>query len=63
MASLRDGLARARRFLVSEDGPSASEYAILLALLVLVAMGTIQSVGEGMYAIYDNIEAAIPTVE
>ncbi|MBN1343490.1 MAG: Flp family type IVb pilin [Phycisphaerae bacterium] len=62
MDLLRRGLERAREFLVSEEGPSATEYAILLALIVLGSMATIQQIGESMQAIYEEIETAIPTV-
>jgi pilus assembly protein Flp/PilA len=60
MNSLQNGLRRAWSFVVSEDGPSATEYAIMLALIVLVAAGTIQGIGERMMNIYENIETAIP---
>jgi pilus assembly protein Flp/PilA len=51
---------RARRFWNEEDGPTAVEYAILLALIVLVAAATIQSIGERMYNIYVNINGVMP---
>jgi pilus assembly protein Flp/PilA len=34
-----------KRFLLSEDGPTAVEYAIMLALIVLVCITAIQAVG------------------
>jgi len=48
------------RLFRQEDGPSATEYAILLALLVLVAVAAIQGIGERMMNIYTNINTAIP---
>ena len=33
------------RFLVSEDGPTAVEYAVMLALIVVVCLTAIQAVG------------------
>lgn len=60
MEALRGALKRARSFVVSEDGPTATEYAILLALIVLVAVGAIQGIGERMMNIYENIDGAIP---
>ena len=62
MDLLERGLAGARTFVVSEDGVSATEYAILLALIVLVAMGAIQGIGERMMNIYENIDSSVPTV-
>ena len=33
------------RFLASEDGPTAVEYAVMLALIVVVCLGTIATIG------------------
>ena len=33
------------RFLRSEDGPTAVEYAVMLALIVVVCLGSIRSIG------------------
>ncbi len=51
---------RLPRLLVEEDGPSATEYAILLAILVLVAIVSIQSIGERMYNVYLAIDGTMP---
>lgn len=34
-----------KNFLVSEDGPTAVEYAIMLALIVIVCIGAVQTIG------------------
>ena len=52
--------ATASAFLRTEDGPTATEYAIMLALIVFVAMATIGAIGGQMQVIYDNINAAVP---
>ena len=36
---------KVQRFLVSEDGPTAVEYAVMLALIVIVCLTAITSVG------------------
>lgn len=36
---------KVRRFLKSEDGPTAVEYAVMLALIVVVCLGAIQTIG------------------
>lgn len=51
---------RVRAFGSDEDAASATEYAILLAVLVLGSMGIIRSIGEGFRNIYLNIAAKIP---
>ena len=36
---------KVQRFLVSEDGPTAVEYAVMLALIVIVCLTAIRAVG------------------
>jgi pilus assembly protein Flp/PilA len=36
---------KVRRFLVAEDGPTAVEYAVMLALIVIVCLAAISSIG------------------
>lgn len=37
--------ASVKKFLVSEDGPTAVEYAVMLALIVIVCLTAIQAIG------------------
>lgn len=37
--------ASVKRFLVSEDGPTAVEYAVMLALIVVVCITAVTSIG------------------
>lgn len=53
-------LGRACEFLRSEEGPSATEYALLLALLVLVAVGAMTSMGESITAIFTGVDDQTP---
>lgn len=50
------------KFLTRDDGPTAVEYAIMLAMIVLVCIGAIQSVGSQTNALFERsntqIEAA-----
>lgn len=56
------GLKRdAARFAAEESAVSATEYAVLLALLVLVAVATINQIGSRIMNIYTAIEVTIPT--
>lgn len=48
-------------FVRGEDGPSATEYAILLAVLVLIAVASIRQIGEKIHFVYQNIETAVAT--
>ncbi len=44
-----------KRFLVSEDGPTAVEYAVMLALIVIVCLTAITSVGNNASAKFTQI--------
>lgn len=50
--SVRD---RVRLFLSEEDGPSATEYAIMIALIVVVSIGTIASLGQSTESNFTTI--------
>ena len=49
-------LNRARAFLKSEEGPTATEYAVMLALIVVVAIGAITALGTKVSGSFSNIE-------
>ncbi|MEZ6095613.1 MAG: Flp family type IVb pilin [Pirellulaceae bacterium] len=42
---MKNFVSKVQRFLKSEDGPTAVEYAIMLALIVIVCLTAIQSIG------------------
>jgi len=42
-------------FLVSEDGPTAVEYAVMLALIVVVCLTAISAVGTNANTAFDNV--------
>jgi pilus assembly protein Flp/PilA len=44
-----------RRFLASEDGPTAVEYAVMLALIVVVCLTAIQSIGTNANSTFSNV--------
>ena len=44
-----------RRFLKSEDGPTAVEYAVMLALIVIVCLTAIQAIGTNASATFQSI--------
>lgn len=51
----------AKTFLKSEDGPTATEYAVMLALIIIVALGAITGLGTTVDSIFTNVDAALPT--
>jgi len=42
------------RFLQSEDGPTAVEYAVMLAMIITVCIGAIQAVGSNTNAKFND---------
>jgi pilus assembly protein Flp/PilA len=54
-------LNRARHLLVSEDGPTAVEYAVMLALIVVVCLSTITLIGTRANSTFNEIANALPT--
>jgi pilus assembly protein Flp/PilA len=43
------------RFLSAEDGPTAVEYAVMLALIIVVCIGAITTVGKNSSSVYSNV--------
>ena len=52
---------KARSFLKSEDGPTATEYAVMLALIIIVALAAITLLGTKVKTIFSNVASSIPT--
>ena len=50
---------RAKDFLVSEDGPTATEYAVMLALIIVVALGAISVLGTKVSTVFSNVKTSI----
>ena len=48
-----------KQFLVSEDGPTAVEYAVMLALIVIVCLTAIQAVGTNANATFEQVRDAL----
>ena len=49
-----------RRFLVSEDGPTAVEYAVMLALIVVVCLVSIQAIGTNANTTFNSVAGVLP---
>jgi pilus assembly protein Flp/PilA len=43
------------RFLANEDGPTAVEYAVMLALIIVVCITAISVLGSGANKVYSNV--------
>ncbi len=52
---------RVRRFLVSEDGPTAVEYAVMLALIIIVCLTAITQLGQAVNTTFTNVKDQMPS--
>ncbi|HUU83090.1 MAG TPA: Flp family type IVb pilin [Phycisphaerae bacterium] len=52
-------LNRAKTFLKSEDGPTATEYAVMLALIIVVAIGAITALGGKVSTAFSSVEGSL----
>ncbi|MEN6457327.1 MAG: Flp family type IVb pilin [Thermoguttaceae bacterium] len=50
---------KVQRFLVSEDGPTAVEYAVMLALIVIVCLTAITAIGTRAAAVFDSAASTL----
>ena len=50
---------KVQRFLTSEDGPTAVEYAVMLALIVIVCLAAITSIGTNANATFTSAATAL----
>jgi len=49
------------KFLKAEDGPTAVEYAVMLALIIVVCIGTITALGNNANATFNTVKSALPS--
>ncbi len=50
---------KVQRFLVSEDGPTAVEYAVMLALIIVVCIAAITQLGTGAKTTFETVSAQV----
>ena len=48
-----------QRFLTSEDGPTAVEYAVMLALIIIVCLAAINTIGQNAKTTFTNVGASL----
>ena len=56
---MKNLMTKVERFMKSEDGPTAVEYAVMLALIVIVCIASISSIGQEVNTTFDNISAEL----
>jgi len=53
--------SQVRKFLKSEDGPTAVEYAVMLALIIVVCLTAIQAIGTNANATFQSVASKLPS--
>jgi pilus assembly protein Flp/PilA len=48
-----------KRFIVSEDGPTAVEYAVMLALIIVVCLTAIQAIGTNAASTFTSVSGQL----
>ncbi|MFO0888957.1 MAG: Flp family type IVb pilin [Isosphaeraceae bacterium] len=56
---MRNLLAKAHRFLVSEDGPTAVEYAVMLALILVACITIVTTLGQSISGTFETVNTKL----
>ncbi|RUL86725.1 Flp family type IVb pilin [Tautonia sociabilis] len=54
-------IARLRRFIKNEDGPTAVEYAVMVALIAVAIIVTVRALGTNLSTTFSNVSSALPS--
>ena len=52
-------ITRVRNFLTSEDGPTAVEYAVMLALILVACITIIQTLGTSISSTFNKVNTSL----
>jgi len=52
-------ISKVQRFLISEDGPTAVEYALMVGLVAVAAIGGITALGTSINTKFDGLSTSI----
>ena len=55
---MQNVMTHVRRFLKSEDGPTAVEYAVMLALILVACITIVQSLGTSVSGTFSTVNGA-----
>jgi pilus assembly protein Flp/PilA len=58
---MNDLVAKVRRFLVSEDGPTAVEYAVMLALIIVACVTVVKNLGGSISGTFSQVSSSLST--
>jgi pilus assembly protein Flp/PilA len=52
-------ISKVQRFLVSEDGPTAVEYAVMLALILVACITIVTTLGKSISSTFSTVNTAL----
>ena len=52
-------ISKVQRFLVSEDGPTAVEYAVMLALILVACITVVKSLGTSISGTFSTVSSSL----
>jgi pilus assembly protein Flp/PilA len=58
---MSNAIRHIRSFLKSEDGPTAVEYAVMLALIIVVCLTAIQAIGSNANLTFNSVANVMTT--
>ncbi len=50
---------KVKKFLLAEDGPTAVEYAVMLALIIVVCLAAISAIGDNASTTFNNVSESL----
>ena len=56
---MNTAISRVKNFLVSEDGPTAVEYAVMLSLIIVALIGTIKSLSSSVSTTFSTVSSSL----
>jgi pilus assembly protein Flp/PilA len=56
---MRNVISKVRRFVVSEDGPTAVEYAVMLGLIVVAIVGVVSSLAKSVSGTFSTVSSTL----
>jgi pilus assembly protein Flp/PilA len=56
---MRSVISRVRNFVVSEDGPTAVEYAVMLALIVVACVSVVGALGKSISGTFSSVSSTL----
>jgi pilus assembly protein Flp/PilA len=56
---MRSVISRVRNFVVSEDGPTAVEYAVMLALIIVAVVSVVGALGTSISGTFSSVSSTL----